>query len=56
MPHPHTPLSPLVTEYPNLFPGLEEALRAEAYLAAQRRHRIPSVRFPEFEGKHLQVR
>eukprot|EP00887_Chlorella_sp_A99_P008053 scaffold12.g8053.t1 len=42
------------TEYPNLFPGIEEALRAEALLAAARARPAPSLRYPEYEGRHLQ--
>jgi coatomer subunit beta' len=42
-------------EYPNLFPGIEEALRAEQYLRAQAAHPRPASLFPQLEGEHLQV-
>lgn len=43
-------------EYPNLFPGIEEALRAEQYLRTQAAHPRPASLYPQLEGEHLQAR
>lgn len=40
-------------EFPNLFPGLQEALVAERMLEAERAQRHPASAFPQMEGANL---
>ncbi|KAL4457362.1 hypothetical protein ABPG75_012227 [Micractinium tetrahymenae] len=41
-------------EYPNLFPGIEDALKAEAWLRQKAAHPQPAARYPEVEGAHME--
>lgn len=41
-------------EYPNLFPGIEDAFKAEAYLRQEAARPQPAARYPEVQGQHMQ--
>ncbi|KAI3425793.1 hypothetical protein D9Q98_007768 [Chlorella vulgaris] len=41
-------------EYPNLFPGIEDAFKVEAYLRQEAARPQPAARYPEVQGQHMQ--
>lgn len=41
-------------DYPNLFPNLEYALKAEQFQVAQSQRAVPGAQFPAVEGAHME--